>query len=237
MKTVRHWFKSRLSWVQVPILGGPLKGNRIGLFAGARFVKGNYGGHEAQLFLRQLKPGDIVLDVGAHVGYYTLLASRIVHTTGKVVAFEPSRMNLKYLRQHIRTNGLQNVQLFDSAVGRKEGWLSFECSHGTGTGRLDFQSSSGERVRVCGLDELYRRGMIPAPTFIKMDIEGAEVEALPGAAELIWKCRPTILLSTHGAEVREFCEKFLRDLGYELTSVDDGLLLAKPRAQVLTAAA
>jgi FkbM family methyltransferase len=237
MKAIRHWFKSRLAWVQVSILGGPLKGNRIGLFAGARFIKGNYGGEEAQLFLRQLKPGDIVLDVGAHVGFYTLLASRIVHTTGKVIAFEPSRMNLKYLREHIRVNNLQNVQIFESAVGRKEGWLSFDCNRGTGTGRLDFNSSSGERVRVCSLDELYRRGMIPAPTFIKMDIEGAEVEALPGAAELIWQYRPTILLSTHGKDVRATCEKFLRDLGYDLTSVDDGLLLAKARKNVMAAAA
>lgn len=237
MKRLRYKLKQLLSWVLVPIWAGPLRGYRIGLFTGSRFVRGTYGGDESQVLASLIKPGDVVFDVGAHVGYYTMLASKIVGS-GKVLSFEPLPLNLKYLNQHVRANRLTNVEVIAAAVGRAEGWLSFDTGLGTGRGRLKTGSNeSAMRVRVHSIDELLRTGRAPRPNFIKMDIEGAEVDALRGAAGTLRDCRPTILLSTHGREVRLECESLLKELGYRLEPFGHSDLIATPAEIAQTKAA
>jgi FkbM family methyltransferase len=236
MKRFRYKLKQWLSWVLVPIWRGPLQGYRIGLFTGSRFVRGTYGGDEADMLARLIKPGDVVFDVGAHVGYYSMLASHIVGR-GRVFSFEPLPLNLKYLNQHVRANRLSNVEVIAAAVGRAEGWLSFDTGPGTGRGRLNAANESTMRVRVHSIDELLRAGRLPRPNFIKMDIEGAEVDALRGAAGALRDCRPTILLSTHGREVRLECESLLRELGYRLQPFGHSDLIATPAEMVQTEAA
>ena len=239
MKRLRYKLKHLLSWVLVSIWAGPLKGYRFGLFTGSRFVRGTYGGDEVSLLARLIKPGDVVFDVGAHVGYYSMLASHIVGT-GKVVSFEPLPLNLKYLKRHVRANKLANVEVIAAAVGRREGWLSFDADAegGTGRGRLKpGASESAMRVRVHSIDELFRAGRLPRPNFIKMDIEGAEGDALHGAVSVLRDCRPTILLSVHGREVHLECESLLKELGYRLKPFCHSDLIATPAEMAHTEAA
>lgn len=226
---LRYWLKQRLSWVLIPIHSGPLKGSWFGLFTNGRYIRGTYSKRDVAILEQVIKPGDIVFDIGAHVGYITLLASHLV-ATGRVLAFEPSPLNLAYLTRHIRINHLTNVEVFPIAIGLREGQSSFDMTgFGTGRGRLSADTANDQpQVQVNALDELYDQGRLPDPNFIKMDIEGAEGDALRGAAKMLARCRPTILLAVHGEAVRQDCESLLRGLGYELSRIQPMTILATP---------
>jgi len=231
-KRFRYQLKHMLSPIAVPILAGPLKGSRIGLFTGARFIRGTYSQDETAIFERLVNAGDVVFDIGAHVGYFTLLASRLVGADGKVFAFEPLPVNLAYLNQHKRVNRATNVQILPVAVGGSEGEMSMDMRSGTGRGRLDSEiAGGGPRVKVVNLDALVDRGDLPGPDFIKMDVEGAEGEALRGAAGLLVRHRPTILLSLHGQEARDECEAFLKGLGFDVSYLKKSLVVAEPKRE------
>lgn len=227
LRAGRLWLKARLSGVFVRIRGGPLEGWRFGLFTGTRFLRGTYGAEEGAVLRRVTPAGGVLFDVGAHVGYFTLLAARTVGPSGLVVAFEPLPVNLTYLRRHVLTNGLENVRVIPWAVGRAGGSRSFHSRSGTGRGRLG-TSERGRKVRVCSLDELRQRGVLPRPDVIKMDIEGGEVEALDGASEVLANDRPVLLLSTHGGTAREACIERLDRLEYSMTGLPGGGMLGRP---------
>lgn len=217
MDRFRHWLKRILYWVVVPIMGGPLKGCRVGLFTGSRFVKGRYGGKEIDLLLEHVHAGDVVFDLGAHVGYLTMVASKAVGNTGQVVALEPVALNLAYLRNHVKVNRLTNTQILPCAVGKESGWCTFDAGKGTGRGHLESGTgASGPQVEVVSLDELVSQGKLPAPNLIKMDIEGAEVNALVGATRIFTSTRPKLLLSTHGDEIKAKCLSLLESWNYEV---------------------
>lgn len=78
LKRWRYWIKGVTSWVTLPIRSGPLKGYRWGVFTGMRFLRGSYDDEAVQRFLALIRPGDVVFDAGAHVGYYTLAAAKQV---------------------------------------------------------------------------------------------------------------------------------------------------------------
>lgn len=207
MKRFRYWLKQKMNWLTVPISGGPLKGYRFGLFTSTRFIRGTYGDIECNAMLGIIKSGDIVLDVGAHIGYFTLFFSHMVgrdgNRDGKVFAFEPLPLNLTYLRRHLNVNGVKNVKVFPAAVGLENSRQSFDLAGGTGRGSLSTRKEGNLlRVQVLSLDSMYAQGEISGPDFIKMDIEGAEGEALRGARKMLEKCRPTILLAVHGQSVQ-----------------------------------
>jgi FkbM family methyltransferase len=230
MKKFRYWLKRVLYWIVVPILSGPLKGYRFGLFTGSRFIVGSYGGREVDVLTDLARPDDVVFDIGAHVGYMTLLASKSVGDNGQVFAFEPLPLNLVYLRNHVKINRLANTRVLPCAVSRTAGWLSFDFGKGTGRGNLKANGASRAlKVKVVGLDEMVRGGELPPPNLIKMDIEGAEVEALKGAAWIFTSARPKLLLSTHGAAIKAECEALLTGWDYELSAMMAGAILAIPR--------
>ena len=233
MRTVTHWryrLKQSLTWALVPIWGGPLRGSWFGVFTGTRFLRGTYGPDEVPNFLELIKPGDTVFDIGAHVGYFTLLASRIVGRGGRVVAFEPLPVNLAYLRRHKNVNRRRNVDILPVAVGQREGQMALEFRSGTGRGRLTTDGTAGHiHVRVVNLDALWERGALPEPDVIKMDVEGAECEALRGASRLLARCRPVILLSVHGNEARAGSQALLEELGFTATYVRKSVIVARPR--------
>lgn len=234
IKRVRYWVKQKLNWLTVPICGGPLKGYRFGLFTSSRFLRGTYGDIECEVMDGIIKKGGVVLDVGAHIGYFTLLASHMVgrdgNREGKVYAFEPLPLNLTYLKRHLSANRIDNVKVFSAAVGYEDSWQSFDLAGGSGRGSLSARDGDNRlRVQVLRLDSLFEKGEISSPNFVKMDIEGAEGEALKGAQKMLETCRPTILLSVHGQAVQEESEAFLKNIGYQWEYIMGSTLLAKHR--------
>lgn len=215
---------SLLKRVALPIFRGPLRGERWLLATRINFFLGSYEPEQTQAFARAVRPGAIVYDVGAHYGYYSLLAAKLAGESGSVVALEPSPRNLSVLRRHIELNRLRNVAVVELAVSDHEGDAGFDNTAGSGVGHLSDQGPLV--VRLTTLDLLARR--FPVPNVIKIDVEGAEESVLAGGTELLKNSRPTIFLSTHGPALHESCSRTLRGLGYTVRELIPGELLATP---------
>lgn len=203
-----------------PIPFGPLRGARWAPAAGGkvgRFFAGTYEEDQTEVFCRHVEPGQTVIDIGANVGYYTLLASRLVGASGTVVACEPEPLNASYLRRHVQANRLENVTILEIAVGREQGTVGFTRGKGRGRGHM---AEDGElTVPVRTLDAVVAE-LALEPAHLKIDVEGAEADLLHGALETVRRFRPLIFLATHGRDVHEESCVLLRGEGYELSSID-----------------
>lgn len=216
----------------VRILTGKVRGLRwIPESAIHRCWMGWYESDKQRLIAKEVRPGSIFYDVGANVGFYTLLAATLVGS-GKVFAFEPSPRNLTYLRRHIALNNLANVSVFESAISDRDQVLHFHIER-TGFGGSLSDEGEGIDVESVTLDGLLSGGKIPPPDYIKMDIEGAELMALRGAEQLLRTHHPEIFLATHGHDVDRECCELLKSLGYSIDRLSPsapngyGELLAK----------
>ena len=217
-------FESRFgtSGMTVPLMMGPMRGYWWQLASGGKVLRlllGSYERQQSALFQRLIKPGQQVLDIGASVGYYTLLAARLVGPAGSVVAFEPHPKNLRHLRGHVRQNRLKQVSVQGLAISDRDGTARFGGGSGSGTSRL--QAEGEFEVAVRRLDDLaVEHGL--APDHLKIDVEGAELAVLRGGERTIRKHRPAIFLSTHGPQVHAACCKLLQSWGYELAPIVGG---------------
>jgi FkbM family methyltransferase len=202
------------------VLSGPLRGHRW--IAGAAIHGcwlGTYERLAQRVFVEHVRPGAVVYDVGANVGFFTLLASKLAGESGVVYAFEPMERNIRYIREHLRLNlKMMNVYLMPIAISDRNGEVRFAAAENPAMGGL--REEGGIKLQSRTIDELARS--IRTPTFIKMDIEGGEHAALTGALETLRTARPVILLSEHGWEQHERCGALLRSLGYEIEMLVDG---------------
>jgi FkbM family methyltransferase len=205
----------------IPVLKGPMKGLRwISGSSNATCWMGVYEYQKQSAFQRLVGPGDILFDLGANVGFYTLLGSRLVGDGGRVLAFEPAKRNIAYLRRHLQMNHISNCDVIEAAVSSKEGTAFFDTSSLPVSGHIcSDRARSDYEVATVTLDRMVRDRTIPGPTVIKCDIEGGEYEALLGAVDTLRKYRPVIFLATHGAGLHEKCCQFLENLGYGLRGV------------------
>lgn len=204
----------------LPILKGPLRGKKW--VVGSSFQScwlGVYEFEKQHEFTRIVKSGHVVYDVGANVGFYTLLAATLAGPEGRVYAFEPLPRNLALLKRHVEMNQMNNVEILDGAVSDKPGTARFstgdipEMTHLSDTGEIE--------VRTYQLDELVSSARVPPPRVIKVDVEGAEANVLAGARDILQRHKPILLLATHGAEVHQKCCDFLLEMGYSLHPLDD----------------
>ena len=202
---------------KVRVLRGPIRGMRWVKGAGPNaFWVGSYEADRLREFANALKQGDVVYDVGANVGIYSLCASLGVGSSGCVYAFEPLERNLHYLRRHLTLNNLQNCTLFASAVCDKQGTLAFSAADWQSTmARL---SAYGElQVPSTTLDAcIYGENRLRSPNVLKIDVEGAEWQVLSGATRAISEFRPVIFLEVHGSELHRDCRDFLLAKGYRV---------------------
>jgi FkbM family methyltransferase len=205
----------------LPILSGPLAGKRwLSTSATHGCWLGTYERELQQHLIRTLKPGDCFFDVGANVGFFSLLASVLVGPAGRVVAFEPLPRNTELLRANLGLNAVTNVAVVEAAVAETAGTTVFAIAGSPSMGSMD--AAQGIEVPVVGLDELVEAGEVPIPAAIKMDVEGAESRALAGARKTLETHHPTIFLSTHGYRQHEECLNLLAGLGYRVRVWRDG---------------
>jgi FkbM family methyltransferase len=163
-----------------------------------------YEQQELDLVRRCLQPGRCFLDVGANIGYFTVLAAKHLGPSGRVVAFEPEPRNFEILKKNVDLNGLENVRIENyAAVDREQNLTLYLSSYNFGDHRIfdsddDSMENRGrrqERVQVRGvrLDEYLREHRF-APDFIKIDVQGAEQSVLMGLAETLSEDRDIRLL-------------------------------------------
>ena len=147
---------------------------------------------ETKIIQENIKAGMTCIDIGAHIGYYTLLMSKLVGDRGKVYAFEPDPTNYKLLRQNIDANGIQNVVAEQKAVWKKKDKIKLYLSpDNTGDHRIyqaNVQPHPTNRqeveVEAIRLDTYFAK-IDSKINFIKMDIQGAECQALTGARRIL----------------------------------------------------
>lgn len=205
----------------VRILYGPLRGMRWIVGSGNHgYWLGTYEIDKLKTFYRTLKEGDVVYDLGANVGYYSLIASKAVGATGRVVCFEPSIRNTGFIRRHLQLNEISNCDVIEAAVSQSDGIAFFDRGPNFFQGHLTSESENTACVKTANLDSLVSSRQVPSPTVIKCDIEGAEYEALIGARDTLERFAPIIFLATHGEDVNKRCCDFLYKLGYEISALD-----------------
>lgn len=210
-----RWIPDNLA---IPILQGPLRGKKwmVGSSTHGCWL-GSYEYEKQRRFAKEVSPGAVVYDVGAHVGFYTLLASELVGPGGRVIAFEPLPRNLYYLQKHLSLNNCRNVTVFEAAVLDTKRLVRFAEGPNSSMGFVSEQGCI--EVRAVTLDESFVKGEVPRPDVIKIDIEGGEYGALNGAKRLLAEFHPVVFLSTHSSEVHKQCCDLLETLGYRLSSL------------------
>jgi len=205
----------------LPILSGRLRGKRWIVSSGVHgYWLGIYEARTQRWFQRMVKHGFVVIDVGAHVGFYSLLASELVGQGGRVIALEPLPENLRALRAHLEMNHVTNVAVLEMAVSDECQTAPFVAGENSSMGQLC--SDGAMVVETVTLDYLFLNGLVPKPDCIKMDVEGEETAVLKGAQTLLAEAHPIIFLAAHGSSKKQECCDFLANLGYGFTFVRDG---------------
>jgi FkbM family methyltransferase len=186
---------------------------------------------EMQSALRELiQLGMVIYDVGANIGYVTLMLAKLTGVQGKVFAFEALPDNIERLRRNVELNGFNDrVNIFPGAVAAGAGEVKFlvHASGGMGkaagsAGRTDEQYLREITVASISLDEfVYAQGN-PPPQAVKMDIEGGEVLALPGMRRVLAEARPLMLMELHGPESARAAWESLTSAGYTICEMKTG---------------
>ena len=177
----------------LPILQGPNKGFRWVKGSGVNgYWLGCYEFSKLKLIVSFIKEGMVCYDIGAHVGYYSLVFSKLSGGNGRVFSFEPNPFNLFYLLKHPYINNIKNVNVFPIALYESEGFSPFilngPMSH------LEKMKKKNFVTPTFKLDELVLRNILPPPDIIKFDVEGAELGVLKGM-ENILRNKSVILFS------------------------------------------
>lgn len=197
---------------------------------GRALFSGGFEVAEVEFMRQLLKPGDIVFDVGANGGLFTIIAAKQVGDSGHVYAFEPGERELELLRHNIEINHLKNVTVIAAAVGDKtcSTQLAISCDGALNslahTDHPNQQIQSWQPVKMLSLDSAIQEFNISQVNFIKIDVEGAEKLVLNGAKNLLYSHPNTIiLLEASDLNARSFgyvVRDFLGDLIMENFSIN-----------------
>ncbi|MEQ9409402.1 MAG: FkbM family methyltransferase [Fuerstiella sp.] len=204
------------------------------------FTTGEWDPIVEQTLRSCVKPGDVFLDVGANIGYFSLLASLLVGETGRVVSFEPSARALSRLTTHLCLNRCSNVTVCSQAMGDVVGterlnWAPSSNIGGSTIARGTPARGYSEQIAVRRLDDVCDEMQL-IPTFIKLDVEGFELFALRGAEKTLRQHHPTVVceltnrfLEDHGQSGADLL-RFMRGLGYDAWLIrlnENGQLIAE----------
>ena len=215
---------------QVQVAAGGLAGMQLllDLQQEKDYWLGTYEMELQQAIADWTRPGMIAYDLGANIGYISLLLARAVAPTGQVFSFEALPGNQDRLIKNLKLNPGMKVELISKAVTDKKGKAIFLVHASGGMGKL--QGSLGreeeyeQTIQTEGipLDEFVYAEKHPAPDLIKMDIEGGEVLALRGMRRVLQEARPLILIELHGHEAAEIAWEILSNAGYKLSHMRKG---------------
>jgi FkbM family methyltransferase len=203
-----------------------------------------YEPHLSRIFRQYIRPGMQVLDIGANMGYFSLLAASLVGPHGGVYSWEPSSNNVRMLRASQIVNHFRNIEIVQAAAGAQTGLLHYFPNSSNGTVSAINEAkpedlAHAETVMALRIDDLIPQNAMIG--FVKIDVEGYEYEALRGAQQTICRCRPIIasefcpssLRSASGISGEDFLQ-FLVQLGYDLSVIDGDKLVASQAKDVIS---
>jgi FkbM family methyltransferase len=228
-KAIRLPFRLVPRGAVVPIVQGPARGKRwVSNCAAHGYWLGYWELETQRSFAAHLRCGDVVYDIGAHVGLYMLGSSCKVGPEGHVFAFEPLPRNVQYLRRHVELNRLSNCSVVEAAVCNSAGWRQLDASICHSEARLAETGST--TVPAVSMDEfLFGGSNRRPPNVIKIDARGAEMEILLGGRRTVTKFAPRIYLFTYADDENRQCREYLSSLGYSFEQVASDAVWAERR--------
>lgn len=178
-----------------------------------------------------LKPGDIFYDVGANVGFFTVIAAHLLGPEGRVVAFEPVPENARIIARNVELNGFRNVELHEAAAAERSGEAELMLTAYSGGAALEGAPPPPDltgtlKVETIAIDDLVARGC-PPPQVVKVDVEGAEIPVFDGMTVTVESHRPAIVYEVDAANPEAHaahaarCHDWLRTRGYQIRKLDD----------------
>jgi FkbM family methyltransferase len=211
---------------ETTIAAGNLAGTRmlLDLKAEKDYWLGTYEPQLQATIQELVLPGQIAYDIGANIGFMTLLFAQCVESTGHVYAFEALPANLQRLRDNIALNAVDDrVTIISAAVNDRSNSTKFYIGPSPGTGKLVKSAGRStityrESIEVEGIsidDFIYQSGN-PAPDILKIDIEGGEVLALPGMSRMLHEKRPVVMIELHGQEAARVGWDLLKKENYQI---------------------
>ena len=242
---VTRWAFSRLPKLNEPIRTVIQRNIRVELWPWlwsdfCTYVMGSPEPYHLAYFVSRVGEETVVFDVGAYIGVYALTAAQIARA-GQVHAFEPDPRSARRLRAAITDNGIHNVHLQMCAVGDRTGErkmllldyppMSSLQLEADSSANVEIGTSQDKRITVpvCTLDEYCEARGIRRVDLLKIDVEGAEMLVLRGAARLIASSRPEMLIELHQAQAHAFGHPVeevidhLQALGYQLFRILPGM--------------
>ncbi len=207
-------------WIEIPAGLARSLWMRVDPRSEPGYLNGDHEPWLQELLRAHLKPGDCFYDVGAHTGFFSMIAARLVGEAGQVVAVEADPENAGALRDNVARNEMRQIQLVEAAVWSEEGELVFEQASSDSNrtqGHVSVKepaSAGSVQVRACTLDTLVFDSQLRRPDLVKIDVEGAEWEAFQCARRTFEETKPKLLCEIHDpARMRDF-EVFLAGFGY-----------------------
>lgn len=181
-------------------------------------------------FCTYLKDGAVLYDVGANVGFLTVIGARLVGSSGTVYAFEPVPENANLIRRNAEVNGLKQILVVEKAVASESGTAELVLAAYSGGASLASvgpppDATGRIRVKAVTIDELVEQASYKAPSFVKIDVEGAELAVLRGMVGTLDHVRPIVLyeLDDCSADALEgkrlACEELLCSHSYSVVEL------------------
>ena len=232
LKIYDRWFKLKipnkdtiLSCHGLRIL---VRNPRQSIIGKSIYLNGVYEEKSTCFLSSQIKNGMTILDIGADIGYYTLLFAKNVGSKGKVYSFEPIPRAKWYLDRNILMNGLNNVRTFNFALFDKSGQVCLENPFVKSKINPSKEKLSRNDiiVEMKMFDKWKLKEGIDNVDFVKLDVEGAELNVLRGMKNTLKKQHPKLLIEIHTHQLKDFgffpsdIIEFLSELGYKFEPVD-----------------
>ncbi len=243
MNNLRNWYKTHIN---VPFINTLIKNllrasvNAWARLKGMKFppkydwdwklemLLGKYEKETTALVKRIIKPEMIILDIGAHIGYYAKLFSKLAGKKGSICAFEPEEENFQLLKKN--TGNLENVRIFKKAVSDKDGFIDFyRAKNNTGHHSILSSEICQEKITVPALklDSFIKNENIKNVDLIKIDIEGGEPCAFRGAQNLLSQPHLTIIMEfapdnfKNETEAVDFLKNLNVQFGFSINKIRD----------------
>lgn len=196
---------------------GPILYNKHDIYVGGSLKKyGEFSWSEQELFRQVVKPGTLVVEVGANIGAHTVELARLIGPKGELYAFEPQRLVFQNLCANLALNQLSNVFAYQMALGDSAGNIlvpPMDPSAVFNNGGVSLHGvDAGESVPLSMLDMLD----LPACHFLKADVEGMEVEVIKGGLNTIERYRPLLFVENDRPDRSEELLSLIAELNYDI---------------------
>lgn len=202
------------------IEGGEASGLKLQLPQNLDYLSGSSEIPVQRTLAQHLGPGQVFYDIGANMGFFSLLAARKIGSSGSVHAFEPLAENAANVRANAKLNRFGNISVHEVAVGgtsRAEELILTSWDGGTSLASAAIKPStplSTRMVPVVALDEFISEKDLPLPTCVKIDVEGAELDVMRGMAGIIAEAKPILLYEVDDGNEDSFQQRWLEMDGY-----------------------